>query len=145
MATSSESPHALEPTEPPKYLYKLIPSDAAPPDPMPVTLPLSELDAADGFIHVSTANQVPTTARLYFPQETVLYLARIEYPNVRQHVRWEVLGGILCALLYNGPRLGSAEIESVKKLERKGGNGDVEEETWDQVFHKHDGEGWLVW
>lgn len=40
----------------PKYVYKIL--DAEPASPIPEALPLSELDTADGFIHLSTASQV---------------------------------------------------------------------------------------
>lgn len=45
-----------ENSETPVYFYKIVPS--APPEPFPAEYPLSELDAADGFIHFSTAAQV---------------------------------------------------------------------------------------
>ena len=40
----------------PKYVYKIIPT--APPEPLPAEYPLSELDQNDGFVHLSTAEQV---------------------------------------------------------------------------------------
>lgn len=40
----------------PKYLYKIVPD--APPSPLPAEYPLSDLDRNDGFIHLSTAEQV---------------------------------------------------------------------------------------
>lgn len=40
----------------PRYVYKIV--DAAPPSPLPEAFPLSELDSKDGFIHLSTAQQV---------------------------------------------------------------------------------------
>jgi len=41
---------------PPKYVYKIVPGSL--PNPLPRELPLSELDRADGFVHLSTAEQV---------------------------------------------------------------------------------------
>lgn len=41
---------------PPKYVYKIVPGSL--PSPLPRELPLSELDRADGFVHLSTAEQV---------------------------------------------------------------------------------------
>lgn len=40
----------------PTYVYKIL--DARPEDPLPATLPVSELDRKDGFVHLSTAAQV---------------------------------------------------------------------------------------
>lgn len=40
----------------PKFVYKIIPT--APPEPLPTEYPLSELDQTDGFVHMSTAEQV---------------------------------------------------------------------------------------
>ncbi|KAJ1326237.1 DUF952 domain-containing protein [Microdochium nivale] len=49
---------------PPTYVYKIVP--AQPPSPLPTDLPLSELDRADGFIHMSTAQQVSLFVFLIF-------------------------------------------------------------------------------
>lgn len=43
----------------PKYVYKIVPT--APPEPLPAEYPLSELDQTDGFVHMSTAEQVKHT------------------------------------------------------------------------------------
>lgn len=39
-----------------KYVYKILPS--APQEPIPAEYPLSDLDQADGFVHLSTGGQV---------------------------------------------------------------------------------------
>lgn len=44
------------PTPLPTYVYKIL--DAPPAEPLPSELPVSELDAKDGFVHLSTAAQV---------------------------------------------------------------------------------------
>lgn len=41
---------------PPKYVYKIVPGSL--PSSLPRELPLSKLDRADGFVHLSTAEQV---------------------------------------------------------------------------------------
>ena len=47
----------LPPPSPlPEFVYKIIPS--APPDPIPDSYPLSELDQKDGFVHLSASWQV---------------------------------------------------------------------------------------
>lgn len=43
-------------SESPQFIYKILPE--APAEPFPAQLPLSELDAKDGFVHLSTAVQV---------------------------------------------------------------------------------------
>lgn len=43
----------------PKFIYKILP--AAPQDPLPEQFPFSQLDANDGFVHLSTATQVNNT------------------------------------------------------------------------------------
>lgn len=47
---------------PPKFIYKILP--AAPPDPLPEQFPFSQLDANDGFVHLSTSTQVNNTMDL---------------------------------------------------------------------------------
>jgi hypothetical protein len=39
----------------PKYIWKILDSD---PSPLPEGLPLSDLDKGDGYIHLSTPDQV---------------------------------------------------------------------------------------
>lgn len=40
----------------PTYVYKIL--DGPPAEPLPATLPVSDLDAKDGFVHLSVAAQV---------------------------------------------------------------------------------------
>lgn len=47
-------------SETPQFVYKILPE--APAEPLPAQLPLSELDAKDGFVHLSTATQVNSSA-----------------------------------------------------------------------------------
>lgn len=61
---------------PPRYLYKIL--DEAPPSPIPPTLPLSDLDKHDGFIHLSTAAQAAQTARLFFANHDQLWILKLE-------------------------------------------------------------------
>lgn len=50
------APISMASTDRPKYIYKITPEPA--PSPIPEIYPPSELDAKDGFIHLSTALQV---------------------------------------------------------------------------------------
>ena len=60
----------------PKYLYKIL--DRPPPDPIPDTLPTTELDKTDGFIHLSNAEQTPITAKLFFSGFDELWILRLD-------------------------------------------------------------------
>lgn len=60
----------------PKYLYKIL--DQAPPQPLPDTLPATDLDTQDGFIHLSTAEQTPVTAKLFFNKHNELWILRLD-------------------------------------------------------------------
>jgi uncharacterized protein (DUF952 family) len=60
----------------PKYLYKIL--DQEPPDPIPDTLPATELDKNDGFIHLSNAEQTPITAKLFFKDFDELWVLRLD-------------------------------------------------------------------
>lgn len=73
----------------PAYLYKLIPSNAPPPDPLPEELPLSELDQQSGFIHLSTSPQVPGTLKHFFTNVEMVYIAKIPFELVKEKIRWE--------------------------------------------------------
>ncbi|KAF8665711.1 hypothetical protein AX16_000161 [Volvariella volvacea WC 439] len=114
-------------TLPPTYLYKIVHSSAPPPSPLPERLPLSQLDAADGFIHLSTSTQVPRTLVRFFRDDTQVYLLRLTYSHVEAHIRWENPQGTAPGRmgddntfghLYNGGRLGRDEVESIKVVNR---------------------------
>lgn len=85
----------------PRYIYKLVPSTAPVVEPLPESLPVSELDQTSGFIHLSTALQVPNTLKFFFKEEPLAYLLRIDYGRVAQDIRWESPDGKVC-----GPRPG---------------------------------------
>lgn len=85
----------------PFYIYKLIPSTSPVPQPLPVRLPVSELDQKSGFIHLSTAFQVPNTLQGFYQDEPLVYVLRIKYQTIETDVRWETPEGNVC-----GPRPG---------------------------------------
>ncbi|KAF2469334.1 uncharacterized protein BDR25DRAFT_263832 [Lindgomyces ingoldianus] len=123
------------PTPPPKYLYKILPS--APPTPLPPRLPLSDLDRTDGYIHLSTAEQVPGTAEKFFSGFEELWLLKIEYRVLAKDegkeaggdgaegkegdkkgvLKWEEVGRG-CFAHFFGADLGIGNVESVVKVER---------------------------
>ncbi|KAJ7179866.1 hypothetical protein C8R43DRAFT_970817 [Mycena crocata] len=128
----------------PTYLYKLVPFSSPLPDPIPERLPLSELDTASGFIHLSAATQIPGTLRLFFAEIAEVYVLRIKYTTVKKNIKWEDPAGKVVGEmgdgnfphLYNGGRLGSTEIESSAVWHQTGGN-------YDEALTK--AESWLVY
>lgn len=106
------------PTPLPTYIYKILPS--APPSPLPQILPLSDLDANDGFIHLSTASQTPATCGRFFADATELWLLKIKLQTLENgtgEVRWEAAGSGVFAHLYGG-KFGAEEVEESIKFER---------------------------
>ncbi|KAJ7047499.1 hypothetical protein C8F04DRAFT_1059075 [Mycena alexandri] len=129
----------------PTYVFKLVPSSSPVPAPLPEVLPLSELDASSGFIHLSTATQIPGTLKHFFAEHDKVYVLRIEYALHKDNIKWEDPKAEVCGErgsegffphLYNGGRLGSSEVESVAVWHRNSGN-------WDEALKKAD--GWLVY
>ncbi|KAF2748184.1 hypothetical protein M011DRAFT_476798 [Sporormia fimetaria CBS 119925] len=120
------------PNSPPSHLYKILPS--APPSPLPTTLPLSPLDKNDGYIHLSTAVQVPLTASRFFSQNTELWLLVIKTSTLEQGIdsdgqkkegaelKWEDVnigdGNTETFPHYYGAGLGSGNVGEVKRVER---------------------------
>lgn len=116
------------PSPPPTYLYKILPS--APPSPIPERLPLSDLDRNDGYIHLSTSEQVPGTADKYFSDHEELNLLRIKYETLKTgtdgdgtegkgELKWEEVGRGCFAHLYAAD-LGKGNVESVLKVKKEG-------------------------
>ena len=130
------------PESKPSFLYKIIPVSAAPPDPLPEVLPVSDLDQSSGFIHLSTAVQIPKTLNLFFGSEDRVYILRVPYERIEEDVQWEdptaaVKGkygteGIF-PHLYNGLKFGK-EVDRVEVLEKG--------EGWDHAAKNAE---WLVY
>ncbi|KAM4065500.1 hypothetical protein HRG_004195 [Hirsutella rhossiliensis] len=99
-----------------KHVYKILPS--APQDPIPAEYPFSDLDKADGFVHLSTSNQVPATADLFFAAASSLWLLKFDLGNLADSVIWE--DGF--PHLYGN--FGAKDVHSVRKFER------AERQSW---------------
>jgi len=85
--------HIITPMSTPTYIYKIVPSSTPPPNPLPERLPVSELDNADGFLHLSTAVQIPRTLTRFFANTDKVYILRIEYKNLEKDIKWELISG----------------------------------------------------
>lgn len=129
----------------PDYVYKI--TETPPPNPLPHTLPLSELDQQDGFIHLSNAHQIPITSSRYFSSHTTVYLLRVSSVVAREEgsvFKWLDEGQSGCVHLYgaNGvkgefSRLGLGTVVDVKEWTRSEGKQWGEKETVDSL------DGWL--
>ncbi|RJE19289.1 hypothetical protein PHISCL_08377 [Aspergillus sclerotialis] len=128
----------------PLYLYKLIPSTSPVLEPIPERLPVSDIDHQSGFIHLSTAFQVPNTLKFFFKDEPIVYVLRIRYERVEQDIRWEDPEGKVCGPrpneglfphLYNGLNLGRQEVESMAVWRNDNG--------WDNALNR--ARPWLIY
>jgi len=111
----------------PRFVYKILHPSAAPPVPLPLVLPLSSLDAKDGFFHLSTAPQVPGTADMFFDDcKETLVLLRIRFDVISSNgtVKWENGG---CVHLYDG-KLGREEVVDVLVVRRP------KDKSWKESF-----------
>jgi uncharacterized protein (DUF952 family) len=117
-----------EPSPLPQYLYKILPT--APPSPLPSRLPLSDLDRTDGYIHLSTSNQVASTADKWFDSFSELWLLKIKYEVLaagtdgdgavnKGEIKWEEVGRGCFAHFYGGD-MGSGNVEEVVKVQKSG-------------------------
>ncbi|MEM7443574.1 MAG: DUF952 domain-containing protein [Pseudomonadota bacterium] len=61
----------------------------------------SEVDLVDGFIHFSTVEQAPETARLYFAERDDLVVVAVDPDRIGDDLKWEPSrGGALFPHLY---------------------------------------------
>ncbi|KAI9457698.1 hypothetical protein HD554DRAFT_2141885 [Boletus coccyginus] len=136
----------------PTYIYKLVPyTNPVPLDraALPTALPVSEIDQSSGFIHLSTAIQIPGTLACFFKSDPQVYVLRLPYEPLEAagQIQWESPEGHVCGPrpgeglfphLYNALKLGRDEVESVRVLERGEGG-------WKEAIER-DGEfkAWLV-
>ncbi|KAK3720645.1 hypothetical protein LTR37_003694 [Vermiconidia calcicola] len=108
----------------PKYLYKIL--DQQPPDPLPETLPATALDTQDGFIHLSTAEQTPVTARLFFSDFKKLWILKLESNALdgRLEFTTDPKAGVEngCAHVHGSMKgLGKLNVVAVIEVDRKDG------------------------
>ncbi|KAK2033343.1 hypothetical protein LX32DRAFT_635521 [Colletotrichum zoysiae] len=121
------------PTQMPQYLYKIVPE--APPSPLPAEYPLSDLDRNDGFIHLSTAEQVLGTADRFFSGATGLWLLKLPYAALEAHIRWDELpSGAGCFPHLHGRNFGAADVADARGFARPEGR------AWSEVLR---GDAWL--
>ncbi|KAK0735657.1 hypothetical protein B0T21DRAFT_412267 [Apiosordaria backusii] len=123
----------LPPTPLPTYVYKIIPS--APPSPIPEAYPLSDLDRKDGFVHLSTARQVPITSSLFFTEFKSFYILKLRLSNFDPStIKWDEAPGTNggCPHLYGN--FGAKDVVDSKEFVRQ------ENQTWEDVFR---GDRWL--
>jgi len=81
-------------------------------------LPLAEIDKSDGYIHLSTKQQVLTTANLYFAPETRPAVLCFEESIFGANLRWEAVAsrdGELFPHLYER-RLSRIDVHAVQVL-----------------------------
>ncbi|KAL8828317.1 MAG: hypothetical protein Q9191_002657 [Dirinaria sp. TL-2023a] len=109
----------------PTNVYKILAE--APLSPLPKALPLDPLDARDGYIHFSTAEQVSATASRFFSHVEALWLLKIPLDPIEDKVKWEESKSGCFAHLY-GADLGQDEIVATRQFSRKYG------ESWEQVL-----------
>lgn len=130
----------------PNYIYKLVPFSSPVPVDLPEKLPVSDIDQASGFIHLSTAHQILNTLKWFFKDDPKVYVLKINYNKFEDQIRWEDPKAEVCGPragegmfphLYNGLKLGKDEIENVEVLTQGEGG-------WDTAIMKAE-EEWLVW
>lgn len=137
----------------PDYLYKILPSSATPPSPLPEVLELSALDARDGFIHLSTSYQILHTLNCFFSAEPFVFLLRVPYSRVAKYITWEdtegkTLGDINCNTASEQstrffPHLYPSSDDNVTNKSLKLGCDEVDRfAKWENHGFPWDAEGW---
>ena len=79
---------------------------------------MSALDANDGFIHLSTAEQIPATASRFYAHTNSLFLMKIPLDRIKESTKWEEAGSGCFPHLY-GAELGREEVVDVKEFRRE--------------------------
>lgn len=92
---------AIETEKLPNYLYKIL--TTPPEEQLPSIFPLSPSDAADGFIHLSTADQVIYVASRRYNNASELGALKLNYKWMMASaadIRWEISGNSSYPHLY---------------------------------------------
>ncbi|BGP26595.1 hypothetical protein Rt10032_c11g4460 [Rhodotorula toruloides] len=128
------------------YVYKIVTASSvnpryAFPRPIPAShvFALSELDTQDGFIHLSTAAQLPRTLNRFFESDPQVVLLKCDYKRLSgwKVVKWEpASNGENFPHLY--AQLEGENVESFNDLLKGQG-----ETSWDSALQRARLEGWL--
>jgi uncharacterized protein (DUF952 family) len=134
----------------PNYVYKIIPVSSLVPDlpNLPERLPVGDLDQSSGFVHLSTASQIPNTLKFFFKDDTSVYILRLPYKILEENgfIRWEDPKAEVCGPrggegmfphMYNGLKVGKDEVDHVETVLKEG-------DSWDKAIDKAKSD-WLVW
>ena len=80
------------------------------------------VDLADGYIHLSTAGQLPETVRKHFAGQTDLHVAKVDLYALGDAVRWEPSrGGALFPHVYVDLPLSAVMAHGPLTWDRDGG------------------------
>lgn len=99
-----------------QYFYKIV--DEAPSEPLPERLQATVLDTQDGFIHLSTAKQIPITADLFFSTIPVIYLLKLRVESLDGDIRYDEDTGSGCPHLHDSHGLGKANVADVLTIDK---------------------------
>lgn len=92
------------PSAPPELIYKIATAAAYAPARLSGRFEGMPIDATDGYMHFSTAAQLPETLRLHFAGATDLVLLAVPVEQLGDKLVWEPSrGGQLFPHLYGGP------------------------------------------
>ena len=107
------------------------------------------LDLKDGFVHLSTAQQLPGTLNRFFAEHSEVVLLKIDYARLAafKRVKWEqASNGDTFPHLY-GAGIEGEYVDSFKELKRLAGASAQGEKgaeaSWDDVLEDLKKEGWL--
>ncbi len=73
----------------PKLVYKIFTNKQWQEAKTSDLLPFAPIDQQDGFIHLSTAEQLAKTLELYFPGQSDLKILAISSQKISKKLRWE--------------------------------------------------------
>ena len=125
----------------PDFVYKIFANTSVyqgTPIPVPASwvFPQTDVDAKDGFVHMSTAQQLPGTLSRFFAGDSAVQLLKIDYKKLSgfKIVKWEkASNGDVFPHLY--AKLEGEYVLDIKLVAKGDG--------WDYAMKELQQEGWL--
>jgi len=111
----------------PLFLFKVLPLQTIPTNPLPSRMPRTDPDRDEGFIHIWRSRQMVVPLKLWYETAFQVIVLRVIFRNLQDNTRWDQTTDAKDYHPHLFRDLGGQDVESMRVLTRLPG------QTWEQV------------